>query len=181
MSHQDNRKYRTILMDPPWPYKDKTLRFGEKRRAGASSAESQYPTLSIEQLKLLQIPAEDNAYLFLWVTNPFLREGLDLTKAWGFTYKTLLTWLKPSIRLGYYFRSRTEHIIFATKGKPGRLKRNDLGNVIEAPVLWHSKKPDFIYSLIEKAVDGPFLELFARQKTKGWDVWGNEVESDIEL
>ncbi len=174
-------KYRTILADPPWPYKDKTLRFGLKRRAGASSAENQYPLLSIEDICKLKIPSQDNSYLFLWVTNPFLREGFKVMEKWEFNYKTMLTWLKPSIRLGYYFRSRTEHILFGVKGKPGRLKKNNISNVIEALALWHSKKPDFVYSLIEGAVDGPYLELFARQKREGWDVWGNEVENDIKL
>ena len=181
------KKYKTILADPPWQYNDKTLRFGEKKRAGKSSAESQYPTMTLQEIKSLKIPTEDNAYLFLWVTNPLIQEGFEVMKAWGFEYKTMITWVKPSIRLGYYFRGRTEHILFGTKGKPGRLKRMDLGNVIEAPVTKHSAKPYQAYDLIEKACDGAYLELFARPaspmfpKRLNWDVWGNEVENDISL
>jgi len=50
----------------------------------------------------------------------------------------------------------------------------------------HSQKPEESYELIESVSPPPRLELFARKKRKtlfgeDWDVWGNEVESDIEL
>lgn len=171
--------YHVIYADPPWPYRDKTLRFGETRRAGDSTVTAHYDTMSIEDICALEVPAENNAYLFLWATNPLIREALQVMQAWGFEYKTTLTWVKPSIRMGYYFRGRTEHLLFGTRGKPGRLNRNDLGNVIHAPVTRHSQKPDEFYDLIEAACDGPYLEMFARRRRAGWDVWGNQAPTEV--
>lgn len=175
------KTYHTIAADPPWPYRDKTLRFGEAKREAGSAVEAHYPPMSIEAICALTVPAEKDAYLFLWATNPLLREAFEVMEAWGFTYKTTLTWVKPSIRMGYYFRGRTEHLLFGTRGKPGRLKRFDLGNVIEAPVRGHSRKPEAFQDLIERACDGPYLEMFARRPRLGWDVWGNEVDSDVAI
>jgi N6-adenosine-specific RNA methylase IME4 len=171
-------KYRVIYADPPWRYTDHTLRFGRTRMAGSSSARSQYNVMTLEDIKALDIPADDNSYLFLWTTNPILKQAFEVVEAWGFDYKTTLTWVKPSIRLGYYFRGRTEHLLFGTRGKPGRLKSRSLGNVIEAPVTRHSEKPEAFYDLIEAACDGPYLEMFARRRRHGWDVWGDQAPTE---
>lgn len=171
--------YRVIYADPPWPYRDKTLRFGEERRAGDSTVTAHYDTMTLDDIKALPIEAMPESYLFLWATNPLLREAFEVMEAWNFEYKTTLTWVKPSIRMGYYFRGRTEHLLFGTRGKPGRLKRNDLGNVINAPVTRHSQKPEQFYDLIEAACDGPYLEMFARRRRHGWDVWGNQAPEEF--
>lgn len=171
-------KYRVIYADPPWQYRDTTLRFALGKREQLSSAIGHYPVMPLEDIKALDVPSDDNSYLFLWITNPLLREGFEVMQAWGFEYKTTLTWVKPSIRMGYYFRSRTEHLLFGTKGKPGRLNHKGLGNVIEAKPTKHSEKPEKVYELIETACDGPYIELFARRRRHGWDVWGNEAPKD---
>lgn len=168
-------KYRVIYADPPWSYNDKSLRFGKGKRAFGSAANWHYETMKLEDIKAVEVPAEDDSYLFLWVTNPLIREGFQVMEAWGFEYKTMITWVKPSIRLGYYFRGRTEHLLFGTRGKPGRLLRHDLGNVINAPITKHSQKPESVYELIEQACDGPYLEMFARRRRHGWDVHGNQA------
>lgn len=175
-------KYRVIYADPPWRYNDKTLRFAEKRRAGSSGVESHYNSMDLYDIILsihpLQLQFADDCYLFLWATNPLLKEAFEVMEGWGFQYKTTLTWVKPSIRMGYYFRGRTEHLLFGTKGKPGRLKSQSLGNVIEAPVTKHSEKPEKFYELIEAACDGPYLEMFARRRRHGWDVWGDQAPTE---
>ena len=110
-----NKKYNIIYADPPWQYK----------RNGNHSAESVYNVMSIEDIKKMPVEdiSEDQSHLYLWVTNSFIQEGLDVCKAWGFEYKTLITWLKtykdgtPVMGMGYYFRGCTEHIIFGVKGK----------------------------------------------------------------
>lgn len=171
--------YRVIYADPPWQYKDTTLRFALGKREKLSSAVGHYQVMLLEDIKSLDIPAADQAYLFLWATNPLLREAFEVMESWGFNYKTTLTWVKPSIRMGYYFRGRTEHLLFGVKGKPGRLKSKSLGNVIEAKPTRHSEKPEKVYELIETACDGPYLEMFARKRRYGWDVWGNEAPTEI--
>jgi len=101
-------RFRTILADPPW----------EKLQRGAKGAERHYPLMSLERIKALPVAelAEDNAYLWLWLTNATLREGYEVAEAWGFTPRSPLTWIKFQLGLGHYLRNATEHLLFATRG-----------------------------------------------------------------
>ena len=179
------KKYGAILADPPWQY-----RVYSKKGLGRS-AESHYPTMNIEDIKALPVAdiADKDCALFLWVTFPCLQEGLDVIKAWGFTYKTVaFAWVKQNKKadslfwgMGYWTRSNVELCLLATKGKP---KRVDAGvhQVVISHIEEHSRKPLEIHRRIERLIgDVPKIELFARRKTAGFDVWGNEVESDISL
>ena len=170
-----DKKYQIIYADPPWKYKENW---------GNGSNEHTYPTMNFEDIKELPIQSitEKEAHLYLWVTNPFIKEGLELCKAWGFDYKTLITWIKtyndgtPEMGMGYYFRSCTEHIIFGTKNKM-KVKNKTTRNMFEAinPRL-HSQKPSEVRDMIVNCSgDLPRIELFARQEVDGWDCWGNEV------
>ena len=181
------KKYNIIYADPPWSYKDKR----DKHPRMCGGAISHYNTMSIEQIKSLPIKelAADNCMLFLWVTFPNLQEGLDVIKAWGFKYKTLgFSWIKtnknngkPFFGIGYYTKSNCEVCLIGVKGKPIKVS-NSVSSVIISPRQEHSKKPDQIRDkIVELCGDVPRIELFARQKTEGWDAWGNEVESDINL
>jgi N6-adenosine-specific RNA methylase IME4 len=160
--------FRTIVADPPWQYGNKSTR---------GAAEDHYATMTMEELASLDVEAKaaDEAHLYLWVTNNFLREGFDLLDAWGFDYKTALTWAKPQIGMGNYFRGATEHILFGVRGGL-RTNERDIRNWFEAPRGKHSAKPDCFYDLVEKASSGPYLELFARRARLGdWSYWGNEA------
>ena len=181
------KKYNIIYADPPWSYKDKR----DKHPRMCGGAISHYNTMSIEQIKSLPIKelAADNCMLFLWVTFPNLQEGLDVIKACGFTYKTLgFSWIKtnknngkPFFGIGYYTKSNCEVCLIGVKGKPIKVS-NSVSSVIISPRQEHSKKPDQIRDkIVELCGDVPRIELFARQKAEGWDVWGNEVKSDINL
>ena len=142
----------------------------------------------IRALPVQNVAAEDCA-LFLWVTFPCLLEGLSVIEAWGFTFKTVaFVWVKQNKKsdslfwgMGYWTRANAELCILATKGRP---KRQNAGvhQIIMSHIEEHSKKPqearDRIITLMG---DVPRLEIFARQKTEGWDVWGNEVECDVDL
>ncbi len=130
-----------------------------------------------------------NCVLFMWMTFPTLVEGLQVLKKWGFTYKTVaFVWIKqnkktPSLfwGLGFWTRANAEICILATKGKPKRISAK-VHQVIISPIEEHSKKPDETRKrIVELLGDIPRIELFARQKVIGWDSWGNEVESDIDL
>jgi len=157
--------FATIVIDPPWQY-------GNKATRGA--AEDHYPTMTQDELIALELPAEDDAHLYLWVTNNFLRDGLELCEAWGFAYKTMLTWVKPQMGMGNYFRSVTEHVLFGVRGSLPTL-RNDRTNVISADRKRHSAKPEAFYDLVAEMSPGPYLEMFARQRRMGWHTWGNEA------
>lgn len=177
------KKYSIIYADPPWNYGD--------RRKGCGGAKDHYPTMKVNDicnLPIQEITAE-NAALFLWVTFPNLPEGLKVMNSWGFKYKTLgFSWIKtnpksknPFFGIGYYTRSNCEVCLLGIKGKMKPIS-NKISSVIIAPREEHSKKPDIVREkIVELFGDLPRIELFARQPTPGWDVWGNEVQSDIIL
>ena len=173
------RKYKTIYADPPW-----LERGGGKICRGA---QKHYSLMKVEEIKNLIVYgtsvinlAEDNAHLYLWVTNNFLPFGLSVVEAWGFKYKTLITWAKDRMGLGQYFRGQTEQLIFAVRGnlpyKSLNGKRAQGRTLIVAPRGKHSEKPLKAREMIERVSYPAFLELFGRKHVTGWDVWGDEVE-----
>jgi N6-adenosine-specific RNA methylase IME4 len=167
---------KTIVIDPPW-YE----RGGGKIKRGADRHYKILKTPDIIRTILRcehwnQI--EDNAHLYLWVTNNFLPDGLEVIRALGFSYKTNFVWVKPSFGLGQYFRGQHEICLFATRGrKPTEPKTDDrsVSSVVFASKGKHSKKPVEAYELIERRSKGAYLELFARQQREGWTCWGNEI------
>tara|TARA_Y100000310_G_scaffold325071_1_gene387985 strand:- start:128 stop:610 length:483 start_codon:yes stop_codon:yes gene_type:complete len=152
---------------------------------------NQYPVLSVVDLCALPVPsiADDDCALFLWTTAPCLIEATNVLEAWGFTYKTkAFCWIKQNkvsmglfTGMGYWTRSNTEDCWLATKGHPKRIDAR-VHQVIMSPIQGHSQKPAIVREKIVQLMgDLPRIELFARKKVDGWDAWGNEVESDIDL
>jgi len=140
-------------------------------------AASQYATMTLAEICALPVGgiAADESHLYLWVTNGFLHDGFHVMDSWGFTYKACLTWVKTgNLGLGYWFRNQTEHMLFGVRGKLPVNARN-IRTVFEAAKSGHSVKPEAAFALIERASPGPRLELFARARRDGWDVWGNEA------
>lgn len=172
------KKYRTIVVDPPWNYGD-LMSSGQGRVRGAGN---HYDLLSQEDLMRLPMGewADDEAHLYLWTTNAFVRDAFALVEAWGFEYKTMLIWGKPQIGMGHYFRNNTEPILFATKGNMKTL-RKDVPTLFMAPRGRHSEKPAAFYDMVETMSPEPRLDVFARLHRFGWDVYGNEVYTDIPL
>ncbi|WP_338773024.1 MT-A70 family methyltransferase [Nocardia vulneris] len=164
------RRYKTLLIDPPWPINQR----------GDWGAEQHYPLMSMARIKAMPIAelAEDDSHLWLWVTNSTLRAGYDIMEGWGFTPRSPLTWIKPRLGLGQYLRNMTEHLLFGTRGK---VTINFRGQPTWTFAVQqdHSHKPEEMYAIIERISSGPYLELFARRRQPGWDAWGNEVDSDL--
>lgn len=158
-------KFKTILLDPPWDY-------GALSLAGRGHPE--YATMSLDALHKLDIGkyAEANCHLYLWATNNFLHEALKLGAGWGFAYKTVITWIKPSMGMGSYFRNSTEQLLFFVKGTLSTRTDNTLTH-FEAPRGEHSAKPEFSYQLIEANSYPAYLEYFGRRERKDWTVFGN--------
>ena len=174
-----DKKYSIIYADPPWSYK-----VWSKKGLGRS-AESHYPTMSKKDIQELPVQdiSEDDCILFLWVTAPCLLEGIELIEKWGFKYKTIgFNWVKRNKKasswfwgMGYWTRANSELCLIATKGNIKRISAK-VHQVIDTPVQRHSQKPDEVRKRIVQLIgDKPRIELFAREKTEGWDVWGNEV------
>lgn len=176
------KKYTVLYADPPWRYRNKP---------NGRSPESHYPTMKTEDICSLPVQAlaAEDCALFLWVTMPMLFEAQKVLAAWGFGYKTVaFVWVKQNRKgtgifwgMGYWTRANAELCLLATKGHPQRRAKN-IHQVIISPVEEHSKKPEEARRRIEALLgDVPRLELFARRPSPGWDVWGDEVESDVVL
>ena len=182
------KKYQIIYADPPWRYNDR--RNTHTRFCGGAMAH--YSVMDYKDIAKLPIPqlSAESAVLFCWATFPMLKEALYVIEQWGFKYKTLgFSWIKtnkkngkPFFGIGYYAKSNCEVCLMAVKGKIIKPASNKVSSVIIAPRREHSRKPDeAIERIVELFGDLPRIELFAREKTPGWDVWGNEVDSDIQL
>lgn len=166
-------KYHTIYADPPWM----------ERGGGGRGANAHYPLVKTKEIiamaPMVQELAEENAHLYLWTTNNFLPDALEVMKAWGFRYVTTITWVKDRIWLGQYFRGLTEHCLFGVRGKlpykviDGKRQQGKTGFFEEKRE--HSRKPVQMREMIEKVSYPPFIELFARERFEEWDAWGNEI------
>ena len=171
-------KYQIILADPPWPYADKGIRGGVKKHYGTKLSMGDFEMLRIGDL------AAENCAMFLWVTGPFMLEGIRLLGKWGFTYKNIsFVWVKKNTKsdslfwgTGHYTRANAEYVLFGIKGK---MKRESAGvhSIIMSPVGRHSSKPIELYDKIDALFgDVPRLELFARNEKEGWDQTGLEYD-----
>lgn len=173
----EGERFGAILADPPWKFQTWSGK-GEGR-----SASQHYDVMTVAQIARLPVAslAAEDCVLFLWGTWPMLPQVLQVMQAWGFTYKTCaFDWMKlsgsniPSIGNGYWTRSNTEFCLLGTRGKPKR-KHADVPMALLERRQEHSRKPWIVHHRIEALVDGPYLELFARQRRAGWEQWGNET------
>lgn len=154
--------FHVIVADPPWRYE--------------SGNDLPYPTMDLEDIKSMPIGgiAADDGVLWLWTTNAHLRVAFEVVDAWGFEYKTLLTWVKDRMGTGEWLRGRSEHCILATRGRPVFI-HGSYSTVLEAVRREHSRKPQEFYDLVESTCPGTKVDLFSRQTRKGWAVFGNAV------
>ena len=161
-------KFNVIYTDPPWKYKHSKTKSRE--------IENQYPTMDLEDIKKMEIPADENSVLFLWSTAPKLKEALEVMESWGFEYKTCAVWDKQTIGMGYWFRNQHELLLVGVKGKMSPpFEENRITSVYSEKKSRHSKKPERYYKFIEKMCpNSKYLELFSRQKRKNWASWGNQ-------
>ena len=166
-------KYRTILADPPWAYRNKSV------AKNGGGAEDHYPTMTTADICALPIIGDirsRDCCLFLWATIPNLPEAFIVMDAWGFRYKTALTWVKTrTLSMGFWFRVQQEICLLGTRGNV-RAFRQTIPNLFFAPVVRHSQKPEKFFQIIDPIIPRPSIELFARQRREGWDAWGNEVQ-----
>ena len=166
-----DRTYPIIYADPPWRY--------EHVKTSSRAIENQYPTMALEDICGLDVPqiASNDCTLFLWATNPKLEEAMQVIEAWGFTYRTNITWVKNQIGMGYYVRGQHELLLIAARGSmPVPETANRPPSYLKSDRLGHSEKPNSFYKLIETMYpEYDKIELFSRNQRQGWDSWGNEA------
>ena len=185
------KKYNVIYADPPWSYSQKGV--GRGNKSGAIDKYDLMGAIDIQALPIGDI-TEPDCVCFMWVTVPLMPEGFDTLKAWGFRYKTLITWEKTGLLgMGNWLRGQTEHILIGIKGtvKPfGHQEKN----IYRHQICQHSAKPQFFRELVSTLAAKSFtdpvkLELFARTREgmfgdmeyEGWDVYGNQVNNSIQI
>jgi N6-adenosine-specific RNA methylase IME4 len=161
------KKFGTILADPPWRYDNQSTR---------AATNNHYQTMTIDEIAALPVNqlAADDSHLHLWVPNSFLFEARDVMEAWGFAYKSVFVWCKPTIGLGNYWRVATEFLLLGVRGNCPFLDQSQM-NWIEADREEHSTKPEVVRELIEKVSPPPRLELFGRRTVPNWCVWGDAI------
>ena len=177
--------YDIIYADPPWDYKGQSQHNGKGGKS-SGGALSHYSTLTLQGLKELGIPSlcADDCLLFMWATSPHLDQAIELMKHWGFKWATVgFVWNKCRVNPGFYTMSQCELCLIGKKGRiPKPRGARNIRQLVNHPRMKHSKKPDEVRKRIEEMFPTQKkIELFARQKTEGWDVWGNEVDESIEL
>jgi N6-adenosine-specific RNA methylase IME4 len=171
-------RYGAIVADPAWEFRLRS-------EAGqGKSAQAHYRCAPLDALAALPVGhlAQRDCAMFMWATAPMLPQALDLLAAWGFRYVTTGAWAKLSptgrklaFGTGYVLRSAAELFLVGAAGQP-RWRSKRVRNLIQAPVRGHSRKPDQLYAMVEELVDGPYLELFGRQRWPGWDGWGDQLD-----
>jgi len=177
-----DQRFGTVLADPPWQFQNRTGKMAPEHHRL-----SRYSTMSLDDIRVMPVQdvLAEKAHLYLWVPNALVSEGMQVMKAWGFTYKTNIIWFKiradggPDRRgVGFYFRNVTEMLLFGVRGKdvrtlkPGRTQPN----IIVSRKREHSRKPDEQYQIIDDCSWGPYLELFSRGSRDGWVGWGDQAD-----
>ena len=147
--------FGTVVLDPPWPWRD-TL---NKRH---------YDHMSLDEIRAMPVRASGADHLWMWTTNAHLVEALITVLGWGYQYRSLLTWAKPRLGVGWWLRGQTEHVILATRTRKHQRRPDDIGTLLSALRRAHAVNPDEFYGVVAALSPGPYLELFARRPRAGW-------------
>lgn len=182
-------EYLTIVADPPWPYPE-----GWPAWASRSTERSSlpYPSMTVEAISALPVARHiaREGHVFLWTTNRYLDAAFDVLRAWDCTPKQTLVWCKPPQGKGPggMFATTTEFVVIGQRIRPNTNAhgKRTMGERVDTSwFAWprgrHSEKPAAFMDMVERVAPGPYLELFARRRRLGWDAWGDEVESDLEM
>lgn len=164
-------RFGAIYADPPWAYENTAAR---------GAAEGHYRTMTLDAIRGLPVPklALPRAHLHLWTTTSFLHEAFSIIRAWGFTYKSCFVWVKPVIGCGNYWRLAHEFLLRGVRGRtPFRDRRQR--SWLELVRSRHSRKPERVRDIVERVSPGPYLELFGRNPTSGWVVFGDSIERGL--
>lgn len=170
-------KYRVLYADPPWAYTDKA----DDGAVQSGGVARHYPTMTIQALCDLGVRAicDDDAVLFLWVTSPLLFEAGPVIKAWGFRYTASFIWDKIKHNMGHYNSVRHEFLLVCVRGSCTPDVKTLFDSVQAIEKTGHSVKPERFREIIDTLYPhGKRIELFARRRANGWDVWGDEIATE---
>lgn len=159
--------FDVVVIDPPWPY-------GREYDPEGSRVANPYPEMSLEQIAAINIPAKDDAVMFLWTTHQFLAPSFKLLLDWGFQYKATLVWDKDKIGMGAWLRMQCEFCLVGIRGKPtwDNTKHRD---IIREARREHSRKPEAFYAMVEAITVGTRIDYFSRAERLNWYSYGNDT------
>lgn len=183
-----NKKYNIIYADPPWHYGSKSA-VNNTTGSAIKPLSDHYSTMSLQELKNMPIKnmTKDDAACFMWVTDSHIDEALEVLRSWGFAYKTIaFNWVKITSKGNYcknvapWTMKSSEICLLGIKGRMTKYKQaNNIESLVIAQRTQHSQKPNEVRKrIVDLFGDLPRIELFARQKIDGWDVWGDEIVDD---
>lgn len=191
------KKYKTIVIDPPWKYgtwggpSNRGMLYFQENKWGNKGWKTKanrplpFKTMTLEDIGLMPIDKlmDIDCDVYLWTTQKYLPAAFEILKTWKLKYCQILVWCKNPRGLGQggLFAPTTEFSILGRRGKSPKKRRIDSTWFNWKRQIRHSQKPEEFQDLVESVSDEPRLELFSRRKRPGWDVWGDEVESDIEF
>jgi N6-adenosine-specific RNA methylase IME4 len=167
-------KFEVIAIDPPWAYEEKGGLSANDYNPEITRGATPYPTMTLSQIKDINLPLTDNSVVFLWTTHAFLKDAFDILEHWNLKYKATLVWDKEKMGMGRTIRLQCEFCLIAFKGNPifnGSSERD----IIREARREHSRKPDAFYQYVERSTIGRKLEYFSREKRTNWEIYGNEV------
>lgn len=168
-----NGLYDVIAIDPPWEYSERGGSSSKSFEDNGNRGGVDYPTMTVEELKNIKIPAKNDCVMFLWTTHAFLKDSFDLLNAWGFNYKATIVWDKVKMGMGRNIRMQVEFCLLATKGNP-ILNGSGERDIITEPRREHSRKPEAFYTKVDNMTAGYKLDYFAREKRENWFTYGAE-------
>ena len=167
-------RFKCVVVDPPWP-----IQFGMDRPSRPTQAVgTPYPPMTIDEIKALDLPLDDDAWVFLWTIQQFLRESFGVLDAWGLDHKFTMAWVKPhGPQSAGMPQSNMEFVLVGRKGKPQFLDTKRFPMAFSAPKRkGHSAKPDEFYRLLGRVSAGPRLDMFSRREIPGFESWGKEAK-----
>ena len=168
-----NKKYHVIAIDPPWAYSEKGGFSSDDYNSQSNRGAVDYPTLSVEQIKKIELPEAEDCVLFLWTTHAFLKDSFEILNEWGYNYKATLVWDKVKMGLGRTIRMQVEFCLIAIKGNP-IINGNSERDIITESRREHSRKPEAFYEMVDRMCIGNKLDYFSRQNRINWDHYGAE-------
>jgi len=161
--------YDIIVIDPPWKY-------GRKYDAESGRVASPYPEMSLDELKKIEMPNNEDCIIWCWTTDQFIWGAKELLESWGFEYKCILVWDKDKMGIGSWLRLQCEFCLIGIKGKP-LWENKDIRDIIREPRKEHSVKPEAFYKMIDDKFVGRKLDYYGRKQREGWDVYGAGQDS----